>query len=114
MSKDIENIMKEVIKSNKEIHNIDRSMSLDIIDLKKGIKNIENKIKSMDDTLTKLFDIMNTIIILIEESENYEEDVEEESEKEEWTPYDEENFSYEDSYDDDDDNDTYFQDYKNN
>jgi hypothetical protein len=111
MSKDIENIMKEVIKSNKEIHNTDHSISLDIIDLKKGIKNIENKIKSMDDTLTKLFDIMNTIIILIEESDNYEE-VDEDSDKEEWNPYNDENFSYEEN--DDGDDDTYFQDYENN
>jgi chromosome segregation ATPase len=105
MSKEFNDIIKEINKQNKELHNIDNSISKEVVkeitELKKSVKNIENKIKSMDDTLVKLFDILNTITVFIEDAESMNEmDLDDE---EDWTPYDERNFSYNNDEDEDDD-----------
>jgi len=76
----------------------------EISDLKKSVKNIENKIKSMDDTLIKLFDILNAISVFIEDAEAINED--DLDDEEDWTPYDERNFTYrqDDEEENEDDN----------
>jgi hypothetical protein len=96
MSKDIDHIMREVMKNNQEIHNMDKDLSKDIASLQKSVKNIENKLKSMDETLEKLLDILNTITVFIEEADEGELDLNDGDETEDWTPYDERGFSYED------------------
>jgi chromosome segregation ATPase len=105
MSKEFNDIIREINKQNKELHNIDNSISKEVVkeiaDLKKSVKNIENKIRSMDDTLIKLFDILNTITVFIEDAESMNED--DLDDEEDWTPYDERNFSYNNNSDDEDD-----------
>lgn len=100
MSRDFDDISKQIIQQNKDLKNIDNHISKDISDLKKSVKNIEAKIKSMDDTLIKLFDILNTITVFIEDADESinETDLDDE---EDWTPYDERNFSYNDEDDED-------------
>jgi len=106
MSKEFNDIIREINKQNKELHSIDNQISKEvvreIIDLKKSIKNIENKIRSMDDTLVKLFDILNTITVFIEEADENQSELDDE---EDWTPYEDRNFSYrsDSEYDDDED-----------
>lgn len=108
MSKEFNDIIREINKQNKELHSIDTQISKEvvkeIIDLKKSIKNIENKIKSMDDTLVKLFDILNTITVFIEEADENQLELDDE---EDWTPYEDRNFSYrnDSEYDDEDEED---------
>jgi hypothetical protein len=103
MSKEFNDIMKEINKQNKELHNIDNNISKEIVkeisDLKKSVKNIENKIKSMDDTLIKLFDILNTITVFIEDAESMNDS----DDEEDWTPYDERSFAYDDDEEEDED-----------
>jgi hypothetical protein len=106
MSKEFYDIIREINKQNKELHSIDNSISKEVVkeiaDLKKSVKNIENKIRSMDDTLIKLFDILNTITVFIEDADSMNgEDLDDE---EDWTPYDERNFSYNDDEDEEEDN----------
>jgi septal ring factor EnvC (AmiA/AmiB activator) len=102
MSKEFNDIMKEINKQNKELHNIDNNISKEIVkeisDLKRSVKNIENKIKSMDDTLIKLFDILNTITVFIEDAESMNDS----DDEEDWTPYDERSFAYDDEEEDED------------
>jgi len=101
MSRDFDDISKQIIQQSKELKGIDNHISKDIVDLKKSIKNIENKLKSMDNTLVKLFEMLNNITVFIEDAEDInEEDLEDE---EDWTPYDERNFSYKDREDEDND-----------
>jgi vacuolar-type H+-ATPase subunit I/STV1 len=103
MSRDFDDISKQIIQQSKELKGIDNHISKDIVDLKKSIKNIENKLKAMDDTLVKLFDILTNITVFIEDAEDINnEDLEDE---EDWTPYDERNFSYKDNDDEDNDDD---------
>ena len=92
MSRDFDDITKNIIKNNKELHNVESSISKEIDNLQKSVKKIENKINSMDETLGKLFEIMNSITVFLDE-----EDEEEIDDEEDWTPYDDRNFSYEDN-----------------
>ena len=103
MSRDFDDISKQIIQQSKDLKGIDNHISKDIADLKKSVKNIENKLKSMDDTLVNLFDILTSITVFIEDAENInEEDLEDE---EDWTPYDERNFSYNNNNNNDDEDD---------
>lgn len=105
MSREFDDIAKNIIKQHKELHNVENNISKEIDNLQKSIKKIEAKINSMDETLIKLFDIMSSISIFLDEETD--EDIDDE---EDWTPYDDRNFSYEeDDYEDDS-----FSDYENN
>lgn len=108
MSKDFDHIMKEIIKQNKEIHNVDTHLSKDILELKKSIRNIENKSKSIDEKLTQIIEILNSLTIFIAtEDELDDDDMEEENE--EWnpyeTPYEEQDYYNNDDDDEDDEED---------
>ncbi|NBQ16950.1 hypothetical protein EBU24_01395 [bacterium] len=97
MSKDIDNIIKNVISNNKEIHNLDNHISKDIGDLKKSIKNIHIQISELDEKINQILEIMNTFsIMLAEEEENDDYD----TENHDWTPYDDHNF--EEDFEDED------------
>ena len=100
MAKDIENIMKEVTKTNKEIHSIDTTVSKDIVELKKSMKNIESKLNSMDRQLSLVLEILESFTLILDEEEA------EQEAKENWTPYDNADEAWQDeasTYDDDDD-----------
>jgi hypothetical protein len=100
MSRDIENIAKEIIKANKEIHHMEDKFSKDIGDIKKLIKNLEKKI---DLVLNKIqeFEIIMDAAELIEEQRDEEED----KYNTEWNPYEDEDYEKEDyeNYDNDED-----------
>lgn len=97
MSRDIENITKEIIKANKEIHQIEDKFSKDINDLKKLIKNIDKK---MDLVLNKIqeFEIIMDAVELMEEQID---DEDEDEYNTEWNPYEDEDYEGED-YDNED------------
>jgi len=98
MAKDIENIMKEVIKNNKELHGIDNGLSKDISELKKGMKNIESKLNSMDRRLSVVLEILESFTLILDEEEEKEAN-------ESWTPYDNDDEAFQDetsNYDDED------------
>ena len=98
MTKDIENIMKEVIKNNKELHGIDNGLSKDISELKKGMKNIESKLNSMDRQLSLVLEILESFTLILDEEEEKEQN-------ESWTPYDNDDEAFQDetsTYDDED------------
>ncbi|NBU33518.1 hypothetical protein EBS40_02715 [bacterium] len=98
MSKDIDNIIKNVLANNKEIHNMENHISRDMNDLKRSIKHINTQIQSINDKIEQILEIMNTFTIMLEEEENSE-DYEGE-ENSEWTPYDD--VSYEPENEDED------------
>jgi hypothetical protein len=102
MSKNIDDVIKEVIKNNKEIHNMDTHFTKDIIEVKKGIKNIENKIKLLENKIDQAIEILNTFTILISDMDDMEDaDIDDEEENEDWTPYDQkEDYEPEDNEDD--------------
>ena len=101
MSRDIENITKEIIKANKEIHQMEDKFSKDMNDLKKLIKNLDKKV---DLVLNKIqeFEVIMDAAELIEEQ--MEEEEEEDKYNTEWSPYEDEDYDGEpyDSYDNED------------
>lgn len=103
MSRDIDNLMKRVMENTLESQQTEIRVSKDISELRRHIQSIEIKVDAMDQTLMKLFDILNSISLLIEDAQ-YPED---EEEVEDWTPYNENNFSF----DDDDEDDNFYDSY---
>jgi hypothetical protein len=104
MSKNIDDIVKEVMKSNKEIHNMDTHISKDISELKRNIKSLETKIQRMDGVLQKVYDILEAITIVLHEAELDEDmiaEMDENEENEDWTPYEDRNFTFDENEDED-------------
>jgi len=106
MSKNIDDIVKEVMKSNKELHTMDNHLTKDIGELKRSVKNIEAKIQRMDGVLQKVFDTLEAITIALHEAELEEalmDELDEQEDGEDWTPYEDRNFSF-DEDDEEEDN----------
>ena len=105
MSKEFDQILRELTKQNKDLHNIDvqvsKALVKDIVDIKKSVRNIETKIVLMEKVLNQLFEVINNLTIFIDDAEDIanSEDLDDE---EDWTPYDERNFSYDDDNDEED------------
>lgn len=87
MSRDIDSIAKEIIKTNKELHQVDDRLSKDNNDIKKILKNLEKKI---DLVLNKIQEFE----VIMDAAEIIEEHMEDEDEKynTEWSPYDDEDY----------------------
>ena len=105
MSREFDQIIREINKQNKELHSIDSQISKEVIkdisDVKKSVKNIETKIVLMEKVLNQLFELINNITIFIDDAEDIADGIDDEDE-EDWTPYDERNFKYEDDNDEED------------
>jgi hypothetical protein len=102
MSKDFDNIIKQIAKSNQEIHRVDNHLSKDISEIKRAIKSLDNKMSILIDKIQELEVIMDAAEIL-------EEFQQEEQEKynTEWNPYGDDDYegeNYENYNDDDEDN----------
>jgi len=110
MSKDIDSIVREILKQNKEISGLDSHLSKDfiiiskdIVALKKTVKDIDTRLKRMDESIETVLDILKEFtIILDEESERSSWSNEDESNS--WSPYDVSSEEYEEE-------DTEIQDY---
>lgn len=106
MSKEFDQIIREINKQNKELQNIDNQISKqlikEIVELKKSTKTIETKIVLMEKVLNQLFDLINNITIFIDDAEEIADSNYDDDDEEDWTPYDERNFSYGDNNDEED------------
>ena len=103
MPKNIDDVIKEVVKNNKDLHTLDARTLKDIKELKTSIKKIDDKIKKIDETLQKAFSILQDITVVLDEVDEHNDyNNEENDESEEWTPYDDRNFDLEEEDDDED------------
>lgn len=107
MSREFDQIIKEINKQNKELHSIDNTISKELIkdisDLKKSTKTIETKIVLMEKVLNQLFELINNITIFIDDAEDIADSNYDDEDEEDWTPYDERNFSSYDNENDEED-----------
>lgn len=112
MSKEFDQIIRELNKHNKELNSIDNTLSKqlikDIADLKKSNKTIETKIVLMEKVLNQLFDLINNITIFIDDAEDIADSSYDDDDEEDWTPYDDRNFSYNDNDEEDIGGDDYW------
>ena len=93
MSKDIEDISKEILKTNKEMHQIEDKLSKDINDIKKLIKNLDKKVDLVLNKIQEFEVIMDAVELMEEQTDDEEED----EYNKEWNPYDDEDFEQEDN-----------------
>jgi len=104
MSRDFDNIIKEVMKSNKDLNRIDHKFSKEISLLDKDIQNLRKEVRGLSSKLDEILEILNTLTIFIEDTESIvdEEDHDEDYQSNEgWLP---EVNNWEENYDDNEDN----------
>ena len=78
----------------------------DISEIKNSLAMIESKIDTIEIVLNQLFELINNITIFIDDAEDIaDSDLEDE---EDWTPYDERNFAYNDNDEEDLGGDSYW------
>lgn len=82
---------------SKELH----SMTTDIEQIKQSIKSIDQKIVSIENILEQLYELVSNITVFIDDAEEISDSNHDEDE-EDWTPYDDRNFAYNDDNDDED------------
>lgn len=89
MSRDFDDIIKEVMKSNKEIHKVDDKLSKELNSLDRDIQSLKKDVKSLSDKLDDVLEILNTLTIFIEDAESIIDDDDHEEEyqsNEGWLP----------------------------
>ena len=101
MSRDFDQNMKKIIDTNKELHKDTDKFIKELADIKKMVKGLDTKLISLEDKIDQIFEIMNTLTVMIYEEG---EDLEDEVENEDWTPYDEHNWQNDEDEEDDDSN----------
>ncbi len=104
MSRDFDNIIKEVMKSNKDLNRIDDKFSKEISLLDKDIQNLRKEVKGLSSKLDEILEILNTLTIFIEDAESIvdDEDHDEDYQSNEgWLP---EVNNWEENLDDNEDN----------
>ena len=98
MTKDINHVIQEIAKQDKQLHNIqsiDTSLSKDMSVLKKDITELKKYVK----TLERKIDAVLEIMVEFRDAVEMVQDDAESSENPDWTPY------YEEEYNEDDDDD---------
>lgn len=77
MSREYNDIIKEVMKSNTELHKVDTKLTKEIAALDKElqgvgkeIQSIKKDIKNISSKIDDVLDILNTLSIFIEDAEN--------------------------------------------
>lgn len=105
MSRDINDVIKEVIKSSKELHKVDDKLSKEISSIEKEILTLKKDIKGLSSKIDEILNILNTLTIFIEDAEQIvqDEDVDDEYQSNEgWLP---EVNNWEENYESDDEDD---------
>lgn len=105
MSKDIDDILKEITKSNKDLHKVDDKISKEIDSLNKDMQIIKRDVKTISLKIDQILELLMTLSVFIEDAENIldEEDVDEYSSNEGWLPEVNEWESHQEEYDEEDD-----------
>jgi hypothetical protein len=76
MSRDIDHIIKDVLKKQDDLFKNENLISKDIISLKKDIDNIKKETKAISNKIDLILEILNnfTIMLFDEEQDEYRED----------------------------------------
>lgn len=88
MSRDINDILKEVTKSNKELHKVDDKLSREISDLQKDINSIQKEVKTISSKVDEILELIHALYIFVEEYDesDIEESADEYESNEGWLP----------------------------
>ena len=100
MTKDINHVIQEIAKQDKQLHNIqniDTSLSKDMSILKKEISDLKKYVKTLEHKIDAVLEIM----VEFRDAVEMVQDDAESSENPDWTPYDDEEYNREDEDEDD-------------
>jgi uncharacterized coiled-coil DUF342 family protein len=88
MSKEINDIIKEVVKQTQDLEKSDNKLNSDVSDISREIKSIKKDIKKMSEKIDDILDLLNTLTIFIEDNENIidEDELENTDSNEGWLP----------------------------
>lgn len=70
MSRDFDNIIKEVMKSNKDLNKLDDKFSKEINLLDRDIQSLRKEVRGLSSKLDDILEILNTLTIFIEDAEH--------------------------------------------
>lgn len=94
MSKDFDDILKEINKSNKELHSIDNNISKDMNSIKNDIVILKKEVKSINNKIDLILEILNNLsIMVLEDEENddlYDSDQTWVPEEDDWSDHEDE------------------------
>lgn len=83
MSKDSSDIIKEVLKNNKDLYKVENNISKEIDSLNKDIQNIQKDIKHIKTKVDAILNLLDTLIVVISD-ESYDEDLEDDEDVSEY------------------------------
>jgi seryl-tRNA synthetase len=98
MTKDINHVIQEIAKQDKQLHNIDTSLSKDMSILKKDISDLKKYVKTLEHKIDAVLEIMVEFRDAVEMAQ----DDAESSENPDWTPYNDEEYDREEEDEDED------------
>ena len=98
MTKDINHVIQEIAKQDRQLHNMDTSLSKDMSILKKDISDLKKYVKTLEHKIDTVLEIMVEFRDAVEMAQ----DDAESSENPDWTPYDEQEYNKEEDDDEDD------------
>ena len=98
MTKDINHVIQEIAKQDKQLHSIDTSLSKDMSILKKDISDLKKYVKTLEHKIDTVLEIMVEFRDAVEMAQ----DDAESSENPDWTPYSDEEYDREEEDEDED------------
>lgn len=70
MSREFNDIIKEVIKSNQDLHKVDDRISKEIAELDREMQFLRKEVGGLSSKLDEILEILNTLTIFIEDAES--------------------------------------------
>ena len=98
MTKDINHVIQEIAKQDKQLHSIDTYLSKDMSILKKDISDLKKYVKTLEHKIDAVLEIMVEFRDAVEMAQ----DDAESSENPDWTPYSDEEYDREEEDEDED------------
>lgn len=96
MSKDFDDILKEINKNNKELHNMDNGISKDMSSIKTDIFTLKKELKTLSNKIDLILDILNNLSIMVLEEEEDPDILEDFDSDQTWVPEEDEWNNHED------------------
>lgn len=87
MSRNINDHVKQVINNNEAIHKTDNQAALQIDNISKEVKQLQQEVSVIDSKVDQILELLNMLTIFIEDAENIEDEESEDYESNEgWLP----------------------------
>jgi seryl-tRNA synthetase len=96
MSKDFDDILKQINKSNKDLHSIDNNLSKDLTSIKTDISLLKRELKGLNNKIDLILDILNNLSIMVLDEEDEDGNLYDTDQT--WVPEDEDDLDEKDDW----------------